>query len=387
MDKEKVIYVAHIADSHLRYSQYGLTERGYDFFRSLGLGLSNISNWRSKSGEAVELVLHGGDLADSRKLYARQSQQLDQLHTQLKSLGLPMLTIPGNHDASEDQEDNWLSKYTEGSSGEQLPPGIVEISRRRIVTLSNGVTICGVGNPTYRWLRNNMGELPDADIYLWHGAVQEFCGFPTAAAVSIEELKKAKAWLLGDIHVASYMKRNDDTLVGYPGSTEMCNSGEPLDKSATILAVSAEGVKIVDRVRIPTRKFFTGVIKDAEQWNEAFTQVENYWNASENKTTPYVAFSVQIDIYAEAERSLTKLLGDTPYLDLRPFKEVADLRLDTQEEDTEDKLLDYNHFLGKRLRAYDTVVADMAIKLADTQVSVGEAQDIIDKTVEELLCK
>lgn len=93
----------HLADIHLGYDQYHCAERGRDFFLTFSRAVGDALS------EHVDLVLIAGDLFHQRNLspttLLHATSQLDRL----KSAGIPVIAVAGNHDQMGSAERfSWL---------------------------------------------------------------------------------------------------------------------------------------------------------------------------------------------------------------------------------------------------------------------------------------
>src|SRR5487761_894065 len=93
----------HIADTHLGYEQYGVRERFNDFSRAF---------WdimREATERKVTCVVIAGDLFNKRAIDALTLLHAIEGLKELKSLGIPVIAIEGNHDRSYYREGtSWL---------------------------------------------------------------------------------------------------------------------------------------------------------------------------------------------------------------------------------------------------------------------------------------
>jgi len=99
----------HIADIHLGYDHYNNPERTKDFFFSLR---DVIQRYALEA--AVDFVLIAGDLFEHRDIKPATLNQAQIVLKSLKSQGIPVLAIEGNHDNRPfGMKTSWL-KYLEG---------------------------------------------------------------------------------------------------------------------------------------------------------------------------------------------------------------------------------------------------------------------------------
>lgn len=263
MSRTATIKIAHIADCHLRASQYGRKSRSDDFLR----GLTNAIIEASKAG--AEMILCAGDLLDTRNPGTKVClAQLDTVHALLQKLRLPMLVISGNHDNCVPSWHSRFAKLPEcilsGVPSGYYALDVGEHVRHRfagIICADNAhfsvtkttqcddadskviqvevspdaLRILGLPYMEATALRERLAELesqPDKpDIIMWHGEVKEFCGYPRENAIEIKDFESTGAILiaLGDQHIHS-IKTGTGCMLAYPGSTELCSSSEAAQK-------------------------------------------------------------------------------------------------------------------------------------------------------------
>ena len=83
---------AHIADTHLGYRQYGLTERENDFFEVFDQAIREIVQ------ERPDFVIHSGDLFEYSRPPTRALLTVQKGILRLKEEKIPIYAIAGNHD-------------------------------------------------------------------------------------------------------------------------------------------------------------------------------------------------------------------------------------------------------------------------------------------------
>jgi DNA repair exonuclease SbcCD nuclease subunit len=281
------ITILHTSDNHLMERQYGRSYRGDDMRKAFH-AMIDIAIERK-----VTCIINGGDTFQFKRPGTRLQAVLLEAHGRLKSAGIPMYVVTGNHDASEPSLlefpalQDWYGNLTRMPDEDALEvfrrerrlesmAGIVCIDNSR-VRLPNGMTLAGFpacvdNNTMLAELRSN-----PADIVVWHGAVEEFVPFPMPNSLSMVylDLPGIKAWLLGDIHLPGVKRTTEhDCLVAYPGPLEMCEKGEEAEKKVDIYTVKA-GAPFPDPefVRVPNRKALFLTVNDDTQADAACEKV------------------------------------------------------------------------------------------------------------------
>lgn len=236
------------ADSHLRESQYGIFERGRDFLDSL----KNVVDLAAKH---KAIILHAGDLLDTRDLKGPVAGHLHELDAYCISQKVRMLVIDGNHDHSDPPWAESLSSYRKLlniNGGDTY--GMHSLDHKTFV--HEGITVSGLPFMSVTDFRETVKTMPAADILMWHGMVAEVMGQSGQEnMVSFKDLPpgKFKVFLVGDVHVPVVMDVNGTMCVS-PGSTELCSKSEPFQKSVQLLTFAAEGSRKFDTLPIETRK-------------------------------------------------------------------------------------------------------------------------------------
>jgi len=119
----------HISDTHLGYNQYGLLERGGDFFdvfnEAIDIAIDNN----------VDFVIHTGDFFHTSRPSNNSFLDAIKLLNRLKDKNIPMFVISGNHDRGNQVRDISPLKILENLGLTLLDGKSVEF---------NGITISGV---------------------------------------------------------------------------------------------------------------------------------------------------------------------------------------------------------------------------------------------------
>ena len=83
---------AHLADTHLGFRQYGLSEREEDFYQAFEDVIAKIIR------ERPDFVVHSGDLFDFHRPQPRALLVAQKCFRLLQERGIPVFTVTGNHD-------------------------------------------------------------------------------------------------------------------------------------------------------------------------------------------------------------------------------------------------------------------------------------------------
>ena len=324
----KPITFIHTADWHIRDTQYGRRFRGEDFAKSI----RNVVNIAIKN--KVDFIINGGDTFHIKGPSGSMMDLLFEVHAKLKKAGIPMYTVTGNHDNTEPSYLNFPG-YEDKLSKLEGKGGIICIDNQ--IVEHDGIRIAGY--PAIEWaeLMKIVGEFPKlekpVDIVVWHGAIQEFVGFPMPHAGTLtpfppltqEQIEDgfvnppclpdnvAKAWLLGDIHLRAAKRLTNGVLVSYPGTIELVERGEPAKKFVDLYTLS-EGWRATPfpdpiEIELETRPVVFLQVNDDAQAEQALIKIRNEVEAS--KKFPPMIFMR----YAKSMKSIVRRVMEL--IDLR----------------------------------------------------------------------
>jgi DNA repair exonuclease SbcCD nuclease subunit len=263
--------ILHTADNHLRDRHLSRLSRGEDFTAAMELVVQVAKE------HDVKAVVQSGDLLDSNRPSSKTIHDLAKLHYQLQEAGIWMFVVNGDHDQSKPHWAELLQFHTGHKGGMESNPGIYVLEGQLVTIPGTDLTLYGmpfIGKTKEKYLEIK-DSLPDADILAWHTQIKEFAGFLGQDALTLAEipLGKYKFIGLGDLHVRDYRQLADGTWIGYPGSTELCNSGEPLQKSVTLVEFDDHQVKGLEQVNIKTRAVRKYVFNTDEEVTAAVTEL------------------------------------------------------------------------------------------------------------------
>jgi len=263
---------AHTADWHLRDSQFASPNRGDDFTNAAFTVIDVCM------GYGVKAIFNSGDILNNRRPSSRNIQDLTEIDKRLRSAGIPMFVISGNHDLARPSWISILDEETRQDSSKKTS-GIINADNKTLPIGDTGMTVYGLPSVGARAFRQ-VGW-PDADILLSHELVKEFCAFPAdkdALSIADYPTDKYKAILLGDIHTCKY-KIVDECLIGYPDSIELCSRVESTEKSVTMLEIEKKVITNVDSLKhisIPTRMSLVYRIHSEEEAEIALADLKSY---------------------------------------------------------------------------------------------------------------
>ncbi len=238
------IRIVHTGDTHLGYRQYHNDVRRQDFFNAF----SSVVDDAISMG--VDAVVHAGDLFDSRNPTLDDILDAMGLFSRLKSAGIPLLAIVGNHESK--QSTQWLDLYSSlglvirlGTEpyrlGELALYGIDSVPKTKIPLFDYSIFEDKATDAKY-------------NVLVMHQLVKPFSFGDWDIKEVIESIPfDVHAVLLGDNHKQEINTVNE-AWVTYCGSTERNSSSEREPRSYNIVTIGETGIEISKRA-IETREF------------------------------------------------------------------------------------------------------------------------------------
>jgi DNA repair exonuclease SbcCD nuclease subunit len=241
MDEMRII---HTGDTHLGYRQYHSDVRRKDFLNAFSAVVDDAIDM------GVDAVIHAGDLFDSRNPTLDDILDAMGLFSRLKTAGIPLLAIVGNHESK--QNTQWLDLYSSLGLVTRLGN---EAHRLGEVAIYGIDSVAKTKIPLFDYSVFD-GKDTDAryNLLVMHQLVKPFSFGDWDIKEVIDSIPfDIHAVLLGDNHKYEIIKV-DDTWVTYPGSTERNSTSEREPRSYNIVTIKDSGIEISKRI-IPTREF------------------------------------------------------------------------------------------------------------------------------------
>jgi DNA repair exonuclease SbcCD nuclease subunit len=304
--------ILHTADWHLRDSQYANPDRGDDFTKAAYAVIDTAM------GHGVHAICNCGDILNNKRPSSRNIRDLVEIDRRLQAAGIPMYVISGNHDMSR---PSWISILDEETrqKGINKTTGIIDADNKLHTITGTNLTVYGAPSMGAKGIRETRDTWPAADILLSHELVKEFAAFQTDDdTLSLLEYPddRYKAILLGDIHTNSY-KTVGTTIIGYPGSIELCSGNEATDKTVTLLEFVDGVCQIQGTAAIPSRKaLFYRIMTDAHA-EQALNDLKTY--AAQD---PIVLVRYDRRMHAVPAMFMTVLAGTKAILRCAAFADV-----------------------------------------------------------------
>jgi DNA repair exonuclease SbcCD nuclease subunit len=232
--------IAHLADAHLGFRQYGFIERERDFYRAAQQAFQKAIENRA------QVIILAGDTFDDTKPPAMAVWVMQQLVLMANQAKIRVLGIDGNHDSCN---GHWLKIC-----------GVEVLTPDHPITV-NGVTIVGVPATRPVEFERQLDRLVQngtrVDCLVIHQAVAELCDFGTDITAMSIARKVAQIGVkyvaMGDIH--GYK----ETVIGgvrfcYPGSADITALDQARDKSISLVDFNGTQVQTT-MIPLHTRRF------------------------------------------------------------------------------------------------------------------------------------
>jgi len=225
--------IAHLADTHLGASQYGLEERELDVYECFREAVDRILE------EHVRIVLHSGDVFHSPRPPIRALKVFQEELKKLHGAGVKFYAVPGGHDMLRRRGLTPLVLF------DYL--GLVMLSRNQPVVETDGLCIAGLEYIPATFRGDLLRQLAKIEaeatrrsgkrILLLHQALRE--AHPMISELSLSELPRGfHYYAMGHLH-HPYVIRREGLVVAYPGSIEYLDVQE-------VIRSSERGFYIVD---------------------------------------------------------------------------------------------------------------------------------------------
>ena len=269
------IKIAHFADTHLGYKQYGLIERELDFYDAFKNIINNIIE------KKVDYVIHCGDLFEHSKPPIKALLVAQEGFLKLMEHNIPVIVIAGNHDKLQRRETSIPQELYENDNFHILTIENPTINLNEELVVSGLPFIKKEHEDVVKDMLYNIFE--DVKNYkhkilMLHGGVSKYFDFNPE--FELETIPKGfDYYAMGHIHKRVIEKNFRDGILSFPGSTEINNRGEISEyvengKGYNLLTIE-ENIK-VEYISVELeRKFIEKEIKYPEL-DEKLEELENY---------------------------------------------------------------------------------------------------------------
>ena len=369
------ILIAHIADAHLRDSQYATARRGVDFFEAFKATVKAAC-------ERADVLVLVGDIFDRPRPSPRVIGQLMQIDSLIRAYGRQCLAVTGNHDWCD---PTWLSTLFPDREGGECG-GIIPIDGK--TTQVEGFTFTGIHPYTAGSFRKEIASIEvqarAADVVLYHGLVDGVVPFYAGMEnpLSYKEFpisKKNKAWLLGDIHIQGSVERDrpggGKCVVSYPGSTEMCSAAEPVAKGFPLWRLTKDDIKLVEVVPTPTRPFFSAEVVSEDGLEALVNSIKPFADKD-----PVVVVKFSRELPQTIGRLHSMLDAQRAVIRCYPLPGIKGVT--ARERDDGQEELGMEHFVSKRFEENEDL---QSVALALLHRGETDADGIITAMIEQRL--
>jgi DNA repair exonuclease SbcCD nuclease subunit len=207
----------HVTDTHLGYNQYGLEERGQDFFdvfdEAIDIAIEND----------VDFILHSGDFFHTSRPTNQVILEGLEIINKVKKANIPIFCIAGNHDRGSKVRDISPLDILKPFGLKTIENGTIEhegiyISGLKYISKA-GIKHLGGIRQVLEKLLEKTSNSTNPHILMLH---QEFYPlFPLSSLYTEREIPEGFDYVgIGHYHVMQKPKNINNSFVVYPGSTE-----------------------------------------------------------------------------------------------------------------------------------------------------------------------
>ncbi len=326
----------HLSDTHLGYSQYGLSERKKDFLDVFHEAIDKAIE------EEVDFIIHSGDFFHTSRPSNETFLEGLEILKRLNDSKIPIFTISGNHDRGSQVRDVSPLAILEPLGLNLVDSGFKEF---------NGVHIGGLKYISKAGLKQTGGirmilekyleslKIDGFKILMLHQEFNPF--FPGSDLYMEREIPEGFDYIgIGHYHIKQEPKNINGATVVYPGSTEFTaynESEDKVEKGFYIVDVSS-GINCRFYSFSKKRPFISVVINEKEiqsQIKDLKQQVENILDNGNKK--PVVIFK--------------GILRD---LDIRDITKILE-----EEGLSQENVLHYRFNLTKEVKQIDTSIENI----------------------------
>ncbi|WP_457641177.1 metallophosphoesterase [Persephonella sp.] len=230
----------HVSDTHLGYNQYGLFERGKDFFdvfrEAVDIAIDN----------KVDFVIHTGDFFHSSRPSNKVLVEAINVLSKLKDRNIPVFTISGNHDRGSNVRDISPLNILKSAGLTVIDGGTVE---HEGIYISGIKYISKAGIRHLGGLRETLEKLAEQSgkgfrILMLHQEFNPY--FPDSSLYLKEEIPEGFNYVgIGHYHIAQDPLTINGAYVVQTGSTEFTAYHEAEDKKKKgVYLIDVEGSSI-----------------------------------------------------------------------------------------------------------------------------------------------
>lgn len=268
------IKIAHMADTHLGYRQYGLIEREEDYYDNFKKITNDIIE------KKVDYVIHCGDLFEQPKPPIKALLTAQECFTKMIENGIEIFVIAGNHDIQQRRKTVLPQELYLNDKFHILS------TKNNNVTLKEDIFLAGIPylQKSYEekikeilYELASKAEVHKHKILMLHGATNKNFDFNPEFENDTIPIG-FDYYALGHIHQRIIEKNFHDGVLSYPGSTEIKDRGEIKEyednkKGYNLLTIDDEINLEYVNIQVE-RKFIDKSIKYPEL-DESLDELEN----------------------------------------------------------------------------------------------------------------
>ncbi len=241
--------IAHLADIHLGFKQYGRREREEDIFKAFEYVVENVIK------ERPDVIIIAGDVfhtpipSDFNTII-----NAERVFGKIRESGIPVIGVAGDHDIPRRRGAVGALDYL----AEKGYIYLFKLTSQRFKKDIKGVSFGGFSAiPTSNrdYIRRALTIVGKVDVLIMHQSIRE--AFPYDWQLELKDLPEGIKYVaLGHIHKPMSL-RKEGTLLVYPGSLEILSISEIIDrdnKSAVLVDLSSDEAQIVGRIKPPIRR-------------------------------------------------------------------------------------------------------------------------------------
>jgi len=369
-----VTLIAHIADVHLGYAQYGLEEREEDIYQAFEEAIELVAR------ERVEILLIAGDLFDSPKPPIKALIKARDLLKKLRDRGVEIVHVLGDHELPRRLSDLPPTAILEGISKHA---GLKTIK-------TNNVIIVGLDRTPTSTLSSALNELKKLtyEIARSHEKKILLAHIPAHRPEKGIELLPIgyDYYALGHEHERKILSKNG-VAAAYPGSMEILSTAEieswMRNGKGFLLVDFSSFEPIIHEVNLKSIRPQKIVEAEVANLEKALEELDEWMKAFEKKPVVHVRVAGRaLDRAAISRRIQEKLLGKALYY----RHEILEEEIEEPEIETA-KSLDLKSLIKEYMAAKGAgrEEIELAAEIYDAFIAGGadEVEKVILKKIEE----
>lgn len=382
------IKIAHVADTHLGYRQYGLAEREEDIYITFNRIIDDMID------RDVDYVLHAGDLFENPKPPIKALLVAQEGFNKLLEHEIPVYVIAGNHDILQRRKTAIPQKLYENKNFHIINYSNNNDSNNEIV-LKEDIFLTGLQylpKSKEEGISSVLSEITKKalehkwKILMLHGSISKY--FEIEPEFELKTIPEGyDYYAMGHLH-----NRIRDTFKGgklsYPGSTEIRSKSELPDyyknkKGYNLITVTDDKLN-VDYINIPLEREFIDKQIDYSKLNESLEKLEEKIKTSlhEKAKKPVVYLSIENGNYDRSD--VAALVYDkleditlTTRITYKPTETIENI----PENLDKDNITPENMIKERLKEDYGDEIATLAIELYKnlSEKNIPAAQNIADE--------